>query len=109
MSILSLPWLEYAIGISLLGALVITRVKQPERAYRLGVAFTATATLFSTLACLAFYEDRAPGDAAIGSVPPYLFGRTSFRMDGLSAPMVPLIALIHCLMALATNRTIMRR
>src|SRR5262249_15965061 len=43
------------------------------------------------------------------SVQPYLFGRQIFGLDELSAPLVPTVALLHFLTAIATARTHMRR
>ena len=42
MNPLQLPWLELAIGVALFGSALISRLRQPVRAYRWGVAFTGT-------------------------------------------------------------------
>src|SRR5262245_58741987 len=106
---LPLPWLELAILVSLAGALCISRVRDPIRAWRWGLVFTGAALGCSLLACLGYYLCRLAGVDDSESLQPYLFGRQLFGMDELSAPLIPLVALLHFLTALATGRTKMRR
>jgi NADH-quinone oxidoreductase subunit M len=109
MNLLHLPWLELAIGVSLLGALCVSRIRTPGLAARWGLAFTGTAFVCAFLAWLAFYQ-RVPTEALLHySWQPYLFGRQVLAVDSLSAPLVPAVALLHFLTALATARTKMRR
>lgn len=109
MTALHLPWLEIAILVAVLGALSVSRVRDPQRAARLGTAFTGTALLGTTLAWAGFALDGAPPEAVAWSVQTYLWGAPLFRLDGLSAPLVVVAALLHFLTALATPRTKMRR
>lgn len=108
MSVWEAPWLEVAIILPAIGALWVSRFRNPLRAFQWGLAFT-TATLAATLlAWIGFLvEPSAAGDGL--SVQPRLFGRQLFGLDELSAPLVALIALLHFLTALATGRTKMRR
>lgn len=101
MNFLQLPWLEAAIAIMLAGALGVSRVRQPFRAHRWGVGLTAAAFLCTCLAWLSFYDDAA-------AVPPDAGGRI-FELDEVNAPLLPAVALLHFLTALATARTKMRR
>lgn len=109
MSGLQLPWLEIAIAVAAAGAAVVSRVRNPQRAARLGTTFTGTVLVCTLLAW------AAPAAAALAqpgqgwSVQPYLFGRRVFRLDDLSAPLVVVAGLLHFLTAVATARTKMRR
>jgi NADH-quinone oxidoreductase subunit M len=109
MTALHLPWLEIALLLAVLGALAVSRVRDPQRAARLGMAFTAAALLCTILAWAAFALGAGPGAGAGWSAQTYLWGRQLFRMDALSAPLVVVAALLHFLTALATARTQMRR
>ncbi|MFN4261462.1 MAG: proton-conducting transporter membrane subunit [Gemmataceae bacterium] len=111
MNVLPLPlfWLECAILVALVGALCISRIRDPLHAWRWGLLFTGATFGCSLLACLGFYLCRFTQVADQGSWQPYLFGRRLFGLDELSAPLIPLVALLHFLTALATGRTKMRR
>src|SRR5689334_10055949 len=105
---LSLPWLEAAILAPLIGALVVGRVVDPYRAARWGVIFTGVAFALIVFAGLA---------ASVGATPagrPWdvqfrLSGGRPFALDELTAPLLPVIALLHLLTAASTARTRMRR
>ena len=109
MNPLTLPWLEFAILTALIGSPVVSRFKNPERASRCGLTFTAITFACATLAWLAFYLNADPAEIRRLSFQPGLFGKIYFGLDELSAPLVPAVALIHLLTALATSRTHMRR
>jgi NADH-quinone oxidoreductase subunit M len=108
MNIWDLPWLEFAIGLALLGAVGVGWFRQPARAFWWGLGFAGATLVCAALASLS-YEFGPPTPGKVWSVQPYLFGRQLFAIDGLSAPLVPLVALLHFLTALATGRTKMRR
>jgi NADH-quinone oxidoreductase subunit M len=108
MTALDLPWLEIAILLALLGAVGVSRVRDPQRAARLGMALTGTVFLCTVLAWAAFARGGSPA-AEASSAQTYLWGRQPFRMDPLSAPLVVVVALLHLLTALATPRTKMRQ
>ena len=55
MNILQLPWLDYALVITLIGSLWVSRQREPIRAYRWGLAFTGAALACTILAWLGFY------------------------------------------------------
>jgi NADH-quinone oxidoreductase subunit M len=109
MNPLHLPWLELSIVVALLGALFVSRLREPGRASRWGIAFTAASFACAFLAWLAFYVGTPFEPTRRWSYQPALFGRQLFALDELTAPLVPAIALIHFLTALATARTHMRR
>src|SRR5262249_30639134 len=102
----TVSWLEIAIALPLLGALWVSRFRDPVRAFVHGLAFSGATFACAALACLAFYAVAPPSPWSAQS---WLFGRTLFGLDELSAPLVALVALLHFLTALATGRTKMRR
>src|SRR5579872_6499012 len=109
MNLLQLPWLELAIGTAMSGSAFVSRLRDPNRAYRWGLAFMGTSFICTLSAWLAFYIGIPNDDIAHHSFQPRLFGRMLFSLDELSAPLVPTVALLHVLTALATARTKMRR
>jgi NADH-quinone oxidoreductase subunit M len=109
MNIFELPWLDYSLLIALAGSLVVSRQREPLRAYARGLAFTGLTLTCAVLAWLGFYL-RVPPEAGLGLSPQHwLLGRRVFALDELNAPLVPAIALVHFLTALATSRVKMRR
>jgi len=102
MSPLLLPWLEVAIGLSLLGALCISWLRDPNRAARWALAFTGIVFACTFLMWLGSYLH-------ISFEQPSFFARPLFQVDELSAPLIPAVALLHFLTTLATTRTKMRR
>jgi NADH-quinone oxidoreductase subunit M len=109
MTALQLPWLEIAIFVSLLGAIGVNRVRDPQRAARLGTAFTGMVFLCTVLAWAAFALGVTPAAGAMWSDKTYLGSPHLFGLDNLTAPLVVVVALLHFLTALATPRTKMRR
>ena len=109
MNLLELPWLELAIAAALVGSPIVSRFRDPDRAYHWALFFTGTSFACASLAWLSFYQG-VPADLTRGySLQPWLFGRRFLALDELSAPLVPAIALLHFLTAMATARTHMRR
>jgi NADH-quinone oxidoreductase subunit M len=106
MTFWDVPWLELAIAGPGIGAALVSRMRDPLRAFRCGLAFTAAALACAIVAGVRLY---AGGPSAALSAQPVLFGRRLFAVDELSAPLVVLVALLHFLTALATGRTKMRR
>ncbi len=107
MSIWEVPWLECAVATAVAGSLSVSRMRQPIRTFRVGLAFTGATLACAVLAWLAYQSGMAATEEAC-SAQFTLFGRRVFALDPLSAPLVPLIAGLHFLTALATGRTIMR-
>ena len=103
----NLPWLDLAILSALVGSALVGLYRDPGRAFRLGLAFTGASLACALLASLRFYDPES-GPAAAG-LQARLFGRTLFALDELSAVLVPAVALLHFLTALATAATHMRR
>jgi NADH-quinone oxidoreductase subunit M len=109
MNPLHLPWLDLAIAVTTIGFPCLSRMHNPDRIYRFSLAFTVTAFACTVLAWLAFYTGVPAELLARFSVQPALFGRQIFVVDELNAPLLPTVALMHFLTALATARTFMRR
>lgn len=104
MSELHLPWLEFAVLVPLVMAAVTWRISNPDRLRTLSVATTAL-TLLLTLgewidfSRLATYEAHDHWD-----VLRWIFRSDVFVIDELSAPLLPLAALLY----LATTATTLR-
>lgn len=109
MNFTPLHWLDGAILVSLVGAVWISRLKDPLRAWRWGLRFSGVALFCALLAAWRFCLDSSTVGDASGSGLPGSFTARYFRLDELSAPLVPLVALLHFLTALSTGRTKMRR
>ena len=108
MTLLTLPWLEWSVLITLIGSLWVHRLREPNKAARWGIAFTGLAFGFTFLAWLGFYLGVKPEALSAWSLQQKLFGAPVLFLDELSAPLVPMIALLHFLTAVTTARTRMR-
>lgn len=109
MNPLHLPWVELAIGAAIVGSATVTRIREPNVAHRLALSFTGLSLLCTLFAWLALYLDVSPELLARHSVQSRLFGSQPLRLDAVSAPLLPSVALLHFLTTLATARTHMRR
>jgi NADH-quinone oxidoreductase subunit M len=108
MTELHLPWLGLAIVTPLLGALWIRLGRDPQLARQRSLLI-GTATLALAIAgwidFVILQTDQARDPVDMGR----LWGKQLFVLDNLSAPLLPLAALIHLLTTLATLRTKVRR
>src|SRR5438477_4754604 len=102
------PWLELAVLVPVIGAVSVSRVRNPSLGYRWCLAFTGITLACSLLACLGFYYPETIGPSE-WTIFPTVFGRQFFQLDSLSAPLLPVVSLLHFLTAVATTRTKMRR
>ncbi|HEX4132651.1 MAG TPA: proton-conducting transporter membrane subunit [Pirellulales bacterium] len=109
MNVLESSWLDLAILVPLVGAPIVSQFRDPNRAYRGGLIFTGLSFLCAFLAWRGVYLVAPSGISPPSSFQEYLFNRQLFTLDELSAPLVPTVALLHFLIALATARTKMRR
>ena len=89
MNLIQLPWLELAIAVALFGALAVSRVRDPYRAYTWGLVLTGTSFACTLLAWLAFFQGTPPELTARYSLQQYLFGRQFLAADDLNAPVGP--------------------
>ena len=54
MNLFHLPWLEFAIAAGLIGSPIVSRLRDPNRAYRWGLLFTGISFASALLAWLVF-------------------------------------------------------
>lgn len=106
---LHLPWIELSILVPLLGAAWLARIREAELARKWGLMFFGAALCCSTAAWADFGALRTSQAHDSWDVTSALFGRSLFVLDELSAPLLPLAALLYLLTALATLRTKVRR
>lgn len=109
MNFLAQPWLEVAISLALIGSFAVALFRDSAWTFGCHLAFAATSFVCAFLAWLGFRLGTPVGMILEASPQGWLFGRLVFRVDELGAPLVPAIALIHLMTALATARTHMRR
>jgi NADH-quinone oxidoreductase subunit M len=95
MTFLQLPWAEVCVALPLVGAAVVWLVRDPVAAGRwtLGVSTAAFACSLVPWVAWAYGEP----------------GNRYFAVDGLSAPFLALVALLHLLVVLATARVKLNR
>ena len=104
MMIFAPSWVELSIAVPLLGAVCVSRLRDPNAAYRWCLGFTGVALACALLAWAAHVTGAAPRWNLFPRE-----ARALFAADEFSAPLVPLVALLHFLTALATARTKMAR
>jgi len=106
---LHLPWLEISILLPLVGAFLVSRLRDPVRARQRCVFFCA----LTLITALASWEDFASLHAFEAhdrwDLVTQLFGSDLLVIDELSAPLLPLAALLYLLTVVATLRTQVRR
>lgn len=106
---LHLPWLELAIALPLLGGLLVSLTRNPERAQAWSILFFSLTLLCTVGEWIDFgtlhtFEAHDRWYFISG----YL-GPDAIVVDELSAPLLPLVALQHLLTAFVTLRTKVRR
>lgn len=110
MTFSEVPWLELALVLPLIGALCVARVRDNIAASRWSLAFSGLTLACAVGAWLGVSYGYAPGGVTPSDVLPRLYGGERFLLlDQVSAPLLPLVALLHFLTALATARTKMTR
>lgn len=108
MNLFTLPWIELAVLVPLVGAVWVGRVREPNAASRWCMLF-ATGTFCCALLAWLQFATGTTGEATAYGPMARLLGRPVLTLDELSAPLLPLVALLHVLTALATARTKMAR
>lgn len=104
-----LPWLELAILFCLLGGAWVGRLRNPHIARNWALLFSGLALIATTGAWLDFdYLDAKQADDTFHLLS-HLAGHELLVMDELSAPLLPLAALLYFLVPLATLQTKVRR
>jgi NADH-quinone oxidoreductase subunit M len=106
---LHLPWLELAIVAPLVCALFVYRVRDPELAWRRSLVGSGLSLCFALGAWRDFAALSAFAAHDRWDVVARLFGSDAVVIDELSAPLLPLAALLYFSIILATLRTKIRR
>ncbi len=109
MNELLLPWLELSILLPLIGAALVSRIRDMEQARRWAVAFTGAALVCTLAAWLDFLRLHTSSAHDHWDFISPLFGREILAIDHLSAPLAPLAALLYLLTTIATLRSKLRR
>jgi len=109
MTELHLPWLEISIVLPLLGAAWVSRVRDAELARRVCLVFATLTFLCAVGEWQDFDFLHVPEADDRGHFLTWLFGHPVLVIDQLSAPLLPLTALLFLLTAVATLRTKIRR
>ena len=109
MSELHFPWIEVAILIPLIGAAWVSRLRDPDLARKWSVAISGLALCCALGEWLDFDFIGAAESDDHWHLMTRLVGRELFEIDGLSAPLIPLAALLYFLTILATLRTKVQR
>jgi NADH-quinone oxidoreductase subunit M len=109
MNDLHLPWLEISVLVPLVGAAWTSRLRDFDLGRKWCLFFTGVALACTTAASLDFhFFSGGPADGGLSSTT-LLPGREVFAIDQLSSPLLPLIALLYCLTAIATVRAKIRQ
>ena len=103
MNWLQLPWTEVAIFTPILGGLIVTLIPNIELAGKWTFSVTLL-TLVATLLALVAVHNTVP-DPGLDLCGNW-FGRCIFRLDTFSAPLLPMVAILHVLTVLATSQVI---
>ncbi|MBX7194226.1 MAG: hypothetical protein K1X94_19380 [Sandaracinaceae bacterium] len=101
----SIPWPTLLVVVPLLGGLLTLRLPEPKVRHAVGLAVAATT--FVTSAVLALVFILTPGTAAIEDLSgplPLIAARWHLGIDELSAPFLPLTALLVLLLLLGAPR-----
>jgi len=109
MTDLHLPWLELAIVFCLVGGVWVGRLRNPHVARNWALVFSGLALISAVGAWLDFdFLDAVQADDSLHLLY-HMAGRELLVMDELSAPLLPLAALLYFLVPLATLQTKVRR
>ncbi len=109
MSELHLPWIELSIFLTLVGAAWVAPQRDPERAQKTCLVFSGLALVCTIGAWLDFGWLHVLQAHDRWSLCEKWFGTEIFVIDPLSAPLLPMAALLSFVTALATLRTKIRR
>lgn len=109
MTELHLPLLELTILIPLVGAAIVSRLRDPSGARHWAVGFTAAALVVSLAAWQDFQLLHVTQADDRWHLMTRLLGGELFSVDQLSAPLLPLAALLYFLTTVTTMKTKIRR
>jgi NADH-quinone oxidoreductase subunit M len=99
------PWIEIAVALPAFGAAHVARLRDPARARRASIVYTAGALASAFGAWLTFHVFRRPDSSHVTSALDDLLGFELFQLDELNAPLPVLVGLLYLLTIVATLRT----
>jgi len=106
---LHLPWLEIAIVLPLLGAAWVSRLRDPEQAQRHSLVFSEATLVCAAGAWLDFGSFHAIEAHDRWSLFWHALHAEPLVIDELSAPLLPMAAIVYFVTSVATLRTKVRR
>ena len=109
MTELHFPWLEASVLIPLVGGICVGRLRDADLARKWCLVFCTLAFVMAIGAWQDFYLLHATQADDRWHLMSRLFGREVFVIDQLSAPLLPLVALLYFLTAMSTLRIKIRR
>lgn len=109
MNVLALPWLELSVVVPMIGGCCVGWVRNPIVASRWCLSFAGITLACTLLVLIGHSAGESTASAKPWDLQPRLFGARLLEVDALNAPLLPLVALLHLLTALATARTKMAR
>ena len=109
MAELHFPWLEASVLIPLVGGIFVGRLRDADLARKWCLVFCMFAFVMTLGAWQDFYLLHATQADDRWHLMSRLFGRELFVIDQLSAPLLPLVALLYFLTAMSTLRVKIRR
>lgn len=104
MNVFALPWVELSVLLPLIGAVWVGLHRNPDAAFRRAIAFAGAALGCTLMAAVGYQMDQTPAGGP-WDIWTRLGVRRLLTVDELNAPLLPLVALLHFLTALATTRT----
>ena len=104
MTFAEIPWLELTIAIPLFGGIGVSFMRDRLSASRWCLGLTGVAFVFAVIVWLGVEAGFAPTGSLSRDLLSRALGRPVLAIDSLSAPLLPLVALLHFLTALATAR-----
>ncbi len=104
-----LAWIEASVLVLVVGAAILAYIRDPQKAATWCLVFSGLSFVFAAGGAVVYLVagDRHLGE--IWSLQHYVLDNHVFAIDDLNAPLLPTLALLHLLTALATPRTKMIR
>lgn len=109
MTELYLPWLQLAIGLAAIGALIVGRMHTASVARGWAAFFHALVLVATAGAWIDFALGTAPVASDPFNLPRQISSGDLMVIDSFSAPLLPLVALVYLFTTVTTLRTKLRR
>ncbi len=102
---LHFPWMEVSILLPLIGSLIVYLLRRTDLAYRLGVLITGLCVLLTIGESIDFGMLHTFAAHDHWDIFTLLFHRDVFVIDELSAPLLPMAAIVYFVVVLSTLKT----